>query len=970
MIYTITDSHGLETVQNRTVIVQGAPVLTLVGANPQIVASGGTYTDLGATATDPEDGDITANIVVSGDTVDVNANASYNVVYTITDAGGLSDTDTRVVTVEDAPTMTMTGDNPLSVATGGVYTDPGVTVMDTEDGDITGSVVVSGDTVDPATAGTYNVIYTSTDSHGLETVQTRTVVVQGAPGLTITGANPQMVASGSTYTDLGATAMDPEDGDITANIVVSGDTVDTAINASYNVVYTITDSGGLSTTDTRVVTVEDAPVITMLGDNPLYVPSGGLYADPGATANDTEDGDITGNIIVGGDVVDPNIDGTYNVTYSVTDSHGIQTMETRPVIVQNPPVLTMLGNNPLIVETATAYVDPGATATDVEDGNITANIVVSGDTVDPNTAGNYNVIYTITDSAGVVVSDTRIVTVSDAPVVTVLGDSPLGIITGGTYTDPGATANDTEDGNITANIVVSGDTVDPATPGTYTVIYTVTDSHGLVGSKTRDVGVSDAPVLTITGANPMMAPNGTAWVDPGATATDTEDGNITANIIVSGDTVDVNVNGNYNVIYTVTDTTGLSATDTRLVTISDAPVLTLLGSNPMEIPLNGTYTDPGATANDVQDGDITVNIVLSGDTVDPNTAGAYNVIYTITDADGFVDTETRIVNVANYPVVTIVGDNPTEVIITQSYTELGATATDVEDGNLDASVVIGGDTVLTNTYGAYNVTYTVTDADGHTTVETRVVNVTGAPLITLIANQVISVVVGNVPPAATYSAFDHEDGDLTANVVLSGDTLDINTIGTYRTDYDVTDSDGNPAGQRHTYVHMVANTLPVITLSDDVNSNTTPITLVKNEAWVDPGATANDFNDGDITGSIIVTGDTLDVSTLGTYNIIHDVSDSDGGAAPTITRVITVVTGDSPVVTITGANPMTVPLGGTYTELGATANDTEDGDISGSVIVGGDTVDPNNAATYNVTYTSTDSSDNVTTETRVVTVSL
>ena len=61
-----------------------------------------------------------------------------------------------------------------------------------------------------------------------------------------------------------------------------------------------------------------------------------------------------------------------------------------------------------------------------------------------------------------------------APVITLTG-SNVTVNVGDTYTDAGATASDDEEGDITANIVVGGDTVDTATAGTYTITYDVSD---------------------------------------------------------------------------------------------------------------------------------------------------------------------------------------------------------------------------------------------------------------------------------------------------------------------------------------------------------------------------------------------------------------------------------------------------------------------------------------------------------------
>ncbi len=60
--------------------------------------------------------------------------------------------------------------------------------------------------------------------------------------------------------------------------------------------------------------------------------------------------------------------------------------------------------------------------------------------------------------------------------ITLLGNAIETVVFGGTYTDAGATALDDVDGNITASIVVGGDTVDENTVGTYVITYDVVDS--------------------------------------------------------------------------------------------------------------------------------------------------------------------------------------------------------------------------------------------------------------------------------------------------------------------------------------------------------------------------------------------------------------------------------------------------------------------------------------------------------------
>ena len=83
-----------------------------------------------------------------------------------------------------------------------------------------------------------------------------------------------------------------------------------------------------------------------------------------------------------------------------------------------------------------------------------------------------------------------------APVITLTG-SDVTLNVGDTYTDDGATASDDEEGDISANIVVGGDTVDTATAGTYTITYDVSDGAGNAATQvTRTVNVLTPPQTT------------------------------------------------------------------------------------------------------------------------------------------------------------------------------------------------------------------------------------------------------------------------------------------------------------------------------------------------------------------------------------------------------------------------------------------------------------------------------------------
>jgi len=75
-----------------------APVITILGNNPEYVLKNETYTDAGATAEDDVDGNITGDIVTDNQ-VDTSYSGQYAVYYTVKDSAGNSTTEKRTVIV-------------------------------------------------------------------------------------------------------------------------------------------------------------------------------------------------------------------------------------------------------------------------------------------------------------------------------------------------------------------------------------------------------------------------------------------------------------------------------------------------------------------------------------------------------------------------------------------------------------------------------------------------------------------------------------------------------------------------------------------------------------------------------------------------------------------------------------------------------------------------------------------------------
>jgi hypothetical protein len=84
-----------------------------------------------------------------------------------------------------------------------------------------------------------------------------------------------------------------------------------------------------------VVADTDAPSIEVLGDDVVEIDCGTAWTDPGATAIDACEGEVT--VISDADsVVDTSTPGTYEISYLAEDSQGLQAIAARTVIVGGP----------------------------------------------------------------------------------------------------------------------------------------------------------------------------------------------------------------------------------------------------------------------------------------------------------------------------------------------------------------------------------------------------------------------------------------------------------------------------------------------------------------------------------------------------------------------------------------------------------------------------------------------------------
>ena len=183
-----------------------------------------------------------------------------------------------------------------------------------------------------------------------------------------------------------------------------------------NVAVTVTNLYGTATTN-AVITVFDslAPVITLIGSNPLYHELGSTFTDPGATANDTCAGAVT---VVSSGVVNPNSLGTNTLTYIATDGSNSAT-NTRSVIVRDttsPTIVWSFTNVVFAADTNCSARMPDVTGTNFiiatdASGALTLSQSPTNNFLLP--LGTNTVVITIADASGNPAYSTNTVIVLD-----------------------------------------------------------------------------------------------------------------------------------------------------------------------------------------------------------------------------------------------------------------------------------------------------------------------------------------------------------------------------------------------------------------------------------------------------------------------------------------------------------------------------------------------------------------------------
>ena len=175
------------------------------------------------------------------------------------------------------------------------------------------------------------------------------IVDKEKPVIELAGDNPSLVCNGKSYVEEGYKVSDNYDGDITNKIII------TELNDS--ILYSVKDSSGNESKLERKIVVGDKekPSINLKGNSTINLYLGARYSEPGYTASDNCDGDITDNVVVSGSVNTSKI-GSYTIKYNVTDNAGNSNSIERKVIVKKKPNYYGNGNIYLTFDDGPSYI--------------------------------------------------------------------------------------------------------------------------------------------------------------------------------------------------------------------------------------------------------------------------------------------------------------------------------------------------------------------------------------------------------------------------------------------------------------------------------------------------------------------------------------------------------------------------------------------------------------------------------------
>lgn len=140
------------------------------------------------------------------------------------------------------------------------------------------------------------------------------------------------------------------------------------------------------------------PVITynleLLGSYEMTITLGNDYIEPGFSATDSNNNDVTREVEVNSNLQISKI-GNYQITYKIKDTEIKRIIKI--VAPTNDTYIYLKGEKNIYLKLGEKYVEPGFVAHDAKDGSLTDKVKITG-TVNSKQKGLYKIVYSVTNS--------------------------------------------------------------------------------------------------------------------------------------------------------------------------------------------------------------------------------------------------------------------------------------------------------------------------------------------------------------------------------------------------------------------------------------------------------------------------------------------------------------------------------------------------------------------------------------------
>ncbi len=381
------------------------------------------------------------------------------------------------------------------------------------------------------------------------------------------------------------------------------------------------------------------------------------------------------------------------------------------------------------------------------------NSTITNPVFTPATAGNYTLVYEVSDPIGCSAKDSLSVVVNSTPNVNITGNNPLCLGDADTLVASGGGTYLWDNGSNSPSIIVS-----PIVNTNYTVA--VTNASNCTDSTTVSVQVNAVPTASISGSAIICQGNSTTLTANGGGSYVWNNGAITPSITVSP-------SADSTYLVTVMNASGCTDTSSILIQVTSNPIASITGNDSICAGSSTVLTASGGGTYLWNNGATSTSINMS-----PVADTTYEVIV---DLGGCFDTTNFNVTVSPLPIVNATGNN---VVCNGQSTTLTATGGGTYSwntgSNLDSIVVIP--TITTN--------YTVIVTNANNCIDSTTLNVTVNPLPTIN-------ITGNVNICEGITTSLTASGGLSYVWNTSDTTSIINVSPVVNTNYTVIGTDAN-----------------------------------------------------------------------------------------------------------------------------------------------------------------------------------